>query len=74
LASVDSVLEDAAKLTSDQQLQLINSLWEIVPEEVGFRLHEDWKAASIQSGTAATIPWSKIRDRALDRSNYAKPN
>ncbi len=76
----DSVLNGARQLSSDDQLRLIDALWDLVPEEAALPFHEDWapelerRVAAIRAGSAKTVPWTTIRDEALARIGYGTRN
>lgn len=76
MTNFDSVLGAAEQLPTVDRLRLIEALWDSVPSQEGIPLHADWEAelavrvASIDNGTAKTVPWSKIRDEALTRIGY----
>ena len=42
MADFNSVLSAAQQLGADDQLRLINALWDIVPADADVALHEDW--------------------------------
>jgi putative addiction module component (TIGR02574 family) len=74
----NSVLDGARQLSADDQLRLIDALWDMVPAEATLPLHEDWAAelerrvAAIRAGAAKTVPWTTIRDEALARIGHGK--
>ncbi|MGO9113627.1 MAG: addiction module protein [Thermoguttaceae bacterium] len=76
----DSVLDGARQLSADEQLRLIDALWDMVPAEATLPLHEDWalelerRVAAIRAGSSRTLPWTTIRDEALARLGHGKPS
>ena len=74
----DSVLSDAQKLPTLDQLRLIDALWDAVPPDTDLPLHEDWapelerRVSAIQSGSAQTIPWETVRAEALARIKHGQ--
>ena len=74
----NSVLDGARQLSADDQLRLIDALWDMVPAEATLPLHEEWAAelerrvAAIRAGSAKTVPWTTIRDEALARIGHGK--
>lgn len=76
METYQTVLDAAVQLSTDDQLRLIETLWNSVPADVEIPLHPDWeqelsrRVASIENGTARTIPWSTIRDEALARIGH----
>ncbi len=77
MSDFNSVLDGARQLSADDQLRLIDALWDLVPAEATLPLHEDWapelerRVAAIRAG-AKTVPWTTIRDEALARIGHGK--
>ena len=77
----DSVLNGARQLSTDDQLRLIDALWDMVPEEAALPFHEDWvpelerRVAAIRAGSAKTVPWTTIHETCAgsDRLLAASP-
>ena len=78
MVDFNSVLSEAQQLSVEDRLRLIDALWGLVPPDVYIPLHGDWEAelerrvADIESGAAATVPWSAIRKEALARIGHGK--
>jgi len=76
----NSVLDGARQLSADDQLRLMDALWDMVPAEAALPLHEDWapelerRVAALRAGSAKTVPWTTIRDEALARIGHGKSN
>jgi putative addiction module component (TIGR02574 family) len=77
MPSFESVLGAAEQLPVNDQLRLIEALWNSVPPEAEIPLHSEWEAvltervSRLENGTAKTIPWETIRQEALTRIGYA---
>jgi len=73
LVDFNSILSAAQQLGADDQLRLINALWDIVPADAEAGLHEDWapelerRVAAIDAGETALTDWLTIREAALAR-------
>jgi putative addiction module component (TIGR02574 family) len=73
MADYDTLLSDASQLPLDTRIQLIEALWDTVPEEAMPALSEEWLAEihrrsdEYDAGNAQTIPWEQIRAEALLR-------
>lgn len=73
MADYDSLLSDASQLPLDARIQLIEALWDTVPEDAMPPLSEEWVAEihrrsdEYDAGKVQTIPWEQIRSEALGR-------
>jgi len=80
MTDFDTVLSAAQRLPDDERLRLIDALWDSVPVEAVAPLPEEWireierRVAELDTGTAETLPWSRIRDEALARLGHGKTN
>ena len=69
----DAVLADASRLPVVDRIQLIEALWDTVPEEAAPPLSDEWlaeirsRSAEFDSGAAETVPWEQVRAEALRR-------
>jgi len=76
MVDFNSLLSEAKQLSVEDQLRLIEALWDLVPPDEDIPLHENWAAelelrvAAIEDGTAVTVPWSTIREEALARIGH----
>ena len=76
MVDFNSLLSEAKQLSVEDQLRLIEALWDLVPPDEDIPLHENWAAelelrvAAIEDGTAVTAPWSTIREEALARIGH----
>lgn len=74
----DSVLSDAQKLPTNDQLRLIDALWDAVPQDMELPMHEDWageierRVSAIKSGSVHAIPWETVRAEALARITHGQ--
>jgi putative addiction module component (TIGR02574 family) len=72
----DSILTAAQSLPPQDQMRLIDALWDGVPEDADVPLHEDWgpeierRLAAVAAGKEQTVPWSIVRDAALTRIGH----
>ena len=73
MSTYESLLADASRLPVGDRLQLIDAIWDTVPEESLPRLSPEWiveiqrRSAEYDSGTVPTVPWETIRAEALRR-------
>jgi len=69
----DTVLADASRLPVVDRIQLIEALWDTVPDEAAPPLSEEWlaeiqsRSAELDAGTAKTVPWEQVRADAIRR-------
>ncbi len=73
MANYQTLLADASRLPLDARIQLIDALWETVPEEAMPALSSEWlaeierRSSEFDEGKVATIPWQQVRAQALGR-------
>ena len=73
MSDYDSLLSDASQLPLDARIQLIEALWETVPEDAARQLSDEWlaeierRSAEYDAGYVQPIPWEGIRADALRR-------
>ena len=78
MTDYDSLLSDASQLPLDARIQLIEALWDTMPENVAPALSEEWVAEinrrsdEYDAGIVQTIPWEQIRAEALNRLKTAQ--
>ena len=76
MISFSSVLNDARQLSDRERLDLIDALWDLIPEDADLQLHEEWgpelqrRIDAIAAGHAPTIPWEEIRAATLARIGH----
>ncbi len=69
----DTLLSDAARLPVDARIQLIDALWETLPEDALPPLGDEWlaeikrRSAEYDAGMVEPIPWETIRADAINR-------
>ena len=73
MSDYDMLLADAAQLPVDARIQLIDALWDTLPEDAVPPLSNEWlaeikrRSAEYDAGTVEPIPWERIRAEALNR-------
>ena len=69
----DTLLANAAQLPVDARIQLIEALWDTVPEDALPPLSDKWlaeiqrRSAEYDAGLVQPIPWEQVRAEALRR-------
>lgn len=80
MTNYQTLLADATLLPAEDRIQLIDAIWETLPEESLPPLSGEWMAeiqrrsAEIDAGTVETIPWEQVRADALHRLRVAVPD
>jgi putative addiction module component (TIGR02574 family) len=70
----ESLLSDASQLPLGQRIQLIEALWDTVPDDALPPIRSEWKSeidrrsAEYDAGLAQPIPWEQVRADALRRA------
>jgi putative addiction module component (TIGR02574 family) len=78
MSDYDTQLSDASQLPLDARIQLIEALWDTVPDDALPPLSDEWlaeihrRSAEYDAGLAQPIPWEQIRDDALRRLKTAQ--
>ena len=73
MSDIQSLLADAAELPVADRLDLIEALWETLPDNSLPPLPEAWMAeiqrrsAEYDAGASRTTPWETVRAEALQR-------
>jgi putative addiction module component (TIGR02574 family) len=71
----DSLLSDASQLPLDARIQLIEALWETVPEDALPPLSDEWlaeierRSAEYDAGAVKAIPWEQVRTEAMGQND-----
>ena len=74
MSDFQSILSSASQLPIDERLDLIDALWQTVPEEALPPLSVEWlaeiqrRSAEIDTGNVKTIPWEQVRSEAFRRN------
>ena len=73
MTKYETILQEAAELSVVDRMQLIEDLWESVPEGELPSLSTDWqdeihrRSAAFDAFGVAVTPWSEIKANALRR-------
>jgi putative addiction module component (TIGR02574 family) len=73
MRTYDSLLLDASHLPVPLRIQLIEALWDTVPEDSLPPLSEEWlaeiakRSAEFDAEPVSTVPWEKVRLDAVNR-------
>ncbi len=66
----ESILADASQLPVTDRVQLIEALWETVPEHALPPLSSEWlaeiarRSLAFDAGTREAIPWAQVKEDA----------
>ena len=80
MSNYEALLADASRLPIAERIQLIEALWETVPDDNLPALSDEWlteiqrRTADFDSGSGQTVPWEQIRADALRRAGVTQPN
>jgi putative addiction module component (TIGR02574 family) len=70
----ESLLTEASQLPIAQRVELIEALWDTVPDDAVPPLSDEWlaeiqrRSAEFEAGRGKTIPWEEIRAEAFRRA------
>jgi putative addiction module component (TIGR02574 family) len=73
MADFDSLFSDASQLPLDVRIELIEALWDTVPERDVPQLSHEWKleinrrSDEYDVGSVETTSWEQIKSDALSR-------
>lgn len=73
MSKYESILAEAVQLSVVDRIQLIEALWETVPQGELPEMTEEWlgeiekRSAEFDSGKVTPVPWSEVKARALNR-------
>jgi putative addiction module component (TIGR02574 family) len=73
MSDYDTLLADASQLPLDARIELIEALWDTVPEDAAPPLSDEWlaetncRSAQYDAGSVQAIPWEHIRAESLRR-------
>lgn len=74
MTSYEAVLNDATQLPVEQRVQIIDALWETVPEEAALSLSPEWmdeierRSSAYEAGEMETFTWEQVRTEARRRA------
>jgi putative addiction module component (TIGR02574 family) len=75
-----AVFADASRLPVVDRIQLIEALWDTVPDDKLPPLTDEWlvviqrRSAEFDSGVVKTVPWEQVRADALRRAGITVPD
>jgi putative addiction module component (TIGR02574 family) len=78
MPNYDTLLADASQLPLEARVQLIEALWDTLPEHAIPPLSNEWlaeierRSAEYDSGQVQPIPWEEVRADALRRLDGAR--
>jgi len=78
MTDFDSVLAAAQQLPNTDRLRLIDALWDSVPADADAPFSAEWteelrrRIEELDAGSAATVPWTTVRDMAMERISRDK--
>jgi putative addiction module component (TIGR02574 family) len=73
MSNYDSLLQEAANLPLPDRIQLIEALWDTLPENEQPPLSAEWlseiekRSAEYDAGKVESIPWETIKTAAINR-------
>ena len=80
MSDYQTLLSDASQLPLGERIQLIEALWDTVPNEALPPLSDEWieeinrRSAEFDAGTVESIPWEQVRADALRRAGLTVPD
>ena len=80
MPTYEALLADATQLPVADRIQLIDAIWDTLPEDVLPPLSDEWTAeirrrsAEYDSGCADTVSWEQIKTEALRRVGVTVPD
>jgi putative addiction module component (TIGR02574 family) len=78
MSDYNTLLADASQLPLDVRVQLIEALWDTLPDDAMPPLSNEWlaeiqrRSAEYDAGTVQPTPWEQIRSDASRRLNGAQ--
>jgi putative addiction module component (TIGR02574 family) len=73
MSDYQSLFADASQLPVGERVQLIEALWETLPDEAVPPLSDEWRAeierrsAEFDAGSVQPIPWEQVRTESMQR-------
>jgi putative addiction module component (TIGR02574 family) len=80
MSTLETLLADAALLSVEDRILLIDAIWETLPDECLPPLSNEWmseiqrRSAEIDAGTAETISWDQVKAEAMHRLQMQVPD
>jgi putative addiction module component (TIGR02574 family) len=80
MATYEMVLADATRLPIADRVQLMDAIWDTLPEDALPPLSDEWlaeiqrRSAEYDAGNANTVPWAQVKAEALRRIGMAVPD
>ena len=80
MSEYELLLAGALQLPSDVRVQLIESLWDTVPDDLLPALSDEWiaeierRSVEYAGGTVQAIPWEQVRNDARRRAGLTVPD
>jgi len=77
MSTLELLLADAAQLPVADRLELIDAIWDTLPDEALPPLSDEWmteigrRSAELAAGTANTVAWEVVRSEARARLRAA---
>ena len=76
----ETVLADATRLPVADRIQLIDDIWDTLPDDSLPPLSDEWvaeiqrRSAEYDTGSAETVSWEQVKAEALRRVGMAVPD
>ncbi len=80
MSNYEALLADASRLPLAERVQLIEALWDTVPDGSLPPLSDEWleeiqrRSTEYDSGSIQTVPWEEVRAEALRRAGVTQSN
>lgn len=80
MSDYESLLVEASLLPVDARIELIEALWDTVPEGALPPLSEEWiaeiarRTSEYEAGNEQAIPWEQVRKEARKRAGLPVPD
>jgi putative addiction module component (TIGR02574 family) len=80
MPTYETLLADATRLPVPDRIQLIDAIWDTLPEDALPPLSDEWTAeirrrsAEYDFGCAETVSWEEVKTEALRRAGVTVPD
>lgn len=80
MPTYETLLSDAARLPVADRIQLIDAIWDTLPDDSLPPLSDEWvaeiqrRSAEYDAGLAETVSWDQVKAEALRRVGMAVPD